>query len=566
MSGATDARLPLSQHVDCSANNHSAIGGRLRAVVSNIRDLFRSDSRSFQRQASGERPYSAWNEIAFFFAKGVPLGCAAILNWGIPPLVAMLFAGHTPKSSQLQASLGYGRVWYNCTVQMPLLGMMAYLGTVIPGCIGARRKDRIPCYVLRSLTLTFLVMCPMWTLQFFSGTIMHWLGVPLDNSLDIERYCSLMVLTSMANTFGSHLESVFVSMGYARCAMFNSLLTGLGLDVTCSYLFIYRWQWGVEGAAFAQMAVRLGRLLIWIACMFYFGLTRTIIIPPQNHEPLLSKTETKIFLNLAIPQLLSNFAGWFVFELQVMGLANIENITQDALAAGAIWVQFESALASAQAGWIQSCAIRSLTLLGRQDPGARKAFFIFNQLAALVVAVGNVLIYLIQDEFCGWVSNEAAVKKWFGHIVWVLFAHTQTRISALASQILYIPLKKGWLRIIITFVSFYVIAAPIAALFAFTNFVTVDIGYKMTACVGLTSIAQACMALFNIEYFRRLDWEEAGRVISSRAQSDKQPRLSEERANAPGAEATQAEHTRDADGSVALTDFRVSGSPPQASA
>ena len=47
-----------------------------------------------------------------------------------------------------------------------------------------------------------------------------------------------------------------------------------------------------------------------------------------------------------------------------MLLANIPGITQDQLAAGAIWVQCESTLAAVQTGWIQATVIRTLRLLG----------------------------------------------------------------------------------------------------------------------------------------------------------------------------------------------------------
>ena len=43
---------------------------------------------------------------------------------------------------------------------MPMLGMSNYVNTVIPGCIGAGRKDRIPNYLKRSVLLMALLMLP----------------------------------------------------------------------------------------------------------------------------------------------------------------------------------------------------------------------------------------------------------------------------------------------------------------------------------------------------------------------------------------------------------------------
>ena len=65
--------------------------------------------------------FSFWNEVSFFFRKGIPLGLSSILEWGVPPWVAMIFAGQTEDSVLLQASLGYGRVFYNTFLLMPML-------------------------------------------------------------------------------------------------------------------------------------------------------------------------------------------------------------------------------------------------------------------------------------------------------------------------------------------------------------------------------------------------------------------------------------------------------------
>eukprot|EP00931_Biecheleriopsis_adriatica_P095290 TRINITY_DN68924_c0_g1_i1.p1 TRINITY_DN68924_c0_g1~~TRINITY_DN68924_c0_g1_i1.p1 ORF type:complete len:528 (+),score=95.23 TRINITY_DN68924_c0_g1_i1:213-1586(+) len=441
----------------------------------------------------------------------------------------MIFAGHTPQSAQLQASLGYGRVWYNCTSLMPAVACQAYLISVVPGCIGAGRMDRLARYTHRSLLLSLCTMIPFFVLQFLSGSIMRSLGVPPTNADDVNLYCRWMVIATVVNMLGMHLEQVMVNLGYARSSTFTSFLSGLGVQVTCSYFFILRWDWGILGAALAQIAVQSSRFLIWSLLMLYFGLFRLMCIPPPGSESLLNVVEARIFFNQMIPQLLSNLAGWLIFELQMMALANISGISQDAVAAGAVWVQFESSLAAAQDGWLKTTSMRSLVLLGKQDPGAREAFGIFNKLAAGAVLACNVLLLLGEGFLCSLVSNDLAVQQWFHKIVWVLVIHTQTRISALNCLFLFIPLGMGHLRVITTFVCFYCIATPLVGVIAMTDMVTQDIALKMVACVGATSIAQFVQALYCCRFIHRLDWKEAGNIIKQRANTD--------RATAPAAQA-----------------------------
>jgi len=117
-------------------------------------------------------PYSFQNEIRFFFGKGIPLCLSSFLEWGAPPWFAMIMAGHTQNSESLQSALGYGRVFFNCTSLMILIGACNYFSTVIPGCIGAGRKDRIPHYLRRSLLLVTMMMSP-----FFCFTVIRWTSI-----------------------------------------------------------------------------------------------------------------------------------------------------------------------------------------------------------------------------------------------------------------------------------------------------------------------------------------------------------------------------------------------------
>ena len=121
------------------------------------------------------------------------------------------------------------------------------------------------------------------------------------------------------------VEAVFITSGYARSASFNSLLTGLGVDVLCNYVFVYRWRWGVRGAALAWSAVRpsrphpspnpssdpdpnpspepnqvrASRLLVWAGLAAWFRLFRPFFVP-RTREPLLCRKEVRPTLSLAL--------------------------------------------------------------------------------------------------------------------------------------------------------------------------------------------------------------------------------------------------------------------------
>jgi Na+-driven multidrug efflux pump len=445
---------------------------------------------SHMEEDSEELPYSVENEVKCFFRKGVPLGLAATLEWGAPPWAAMVFAGHTDDSRKLQSALGYARVFYNCTVLMVMVGLgYGYMTAVISGCVGANRSDRIPIYLRRSLLFTAALMLPSFVLQFFAGSILARLGVPPDICADVQLYCRWMVITASMLLVELHIEIIFVNLGYARSAMLNSLLTGLGVDVVCTYLFIYRWRMGMLGAALAQLAVKGLRLVIWAVLALYFGLVKTICVA-RTAEPLASKAEIAIYTRLALPAVVSNFAGWFIFELQILGMANIAGITPPALAAGAIWVQCESTLASIQSGWLSVISMRTLKLLSRHDRGAWKSYALLIVLSNAVVALLNIPLLVWHSSLSHVVSTDPDVSGWLDAILWVLLVHAQTRVSSISASMLFIPVGRAWIGVLLSFGAFYLVAAPIAALVALTDFLTKSVHEKLVACVGMTTIAQ----------------------------------------------------------------------------
>jgi Na+-driven multidrug efflux pump len=92
-------------------------------------------------------------------------------------MFAMVMAGQTENSEDLQASMGYGRLFYNCTTLMIMFGFcFGYFSNVVPGAVGAGRAARIPSYFVRSVCWTLLFMIPAFLLQFAAHPILYSLG------------------------------------------------------------------------------------------------------------------------------------------------------------------------------------------------------------------------------------------------------------------------------------------------------------------------------------------------------------------------------------------------------
>ena len=89
-------------------------------------------------------------------------------------------------------------------------------------------------------------------------------GIEATIAEQVGVYCRLMLITSWLFLLDIHVETLFINLGYAKLTTINSFVTGFGVDITCSYLFIYRLNMGLKGAALTQIAVKSSRVLMWV--------------------------------------------------------------------------------------------------------------------------------------------------------------------------------------------------------------------------------------------------------------------------------------------------------------
>merc|ERR1719440_2060136 len=136
---------------------------------------------------------------------------------------------------------------------MLFVSCQAYFANAVPGCIGAKRLDRLPRYLQRSVLLSSSFLLPSLVLQFFSVPIMRATGVPGDVAEAVGGFTRVMVAFGCLQILDNHMYVFFANMGYVKCVSCTSLFTGLGVHMSCTYLFLFVFQWGARGAALVQV-------------------------------------------------------------------------------------------------------------------------------------------------------------------------------------------------------------------------------------------------------------------------------------------------------------------------
>ena len=74
-------------------------------------------------------------------------------------------------------------------------------------------------------------------------------------------------------------------------------------------------------------------------------------------------------------------------------------------------------MAAIQTGWLSVTRMRTLQLMGMEDPNAWKSYAVLCTLSFLFVAVTNIPLALFPVQLGNVVSNEPDVREWFDRIV-----------------------------------------------------------------------------------------------------------------------------------------------------
>uniref|UniRef100_A0A7S2DNA8 Uncharacterized protein n=1 Tax=Haptolina brevifila TaxID=156173 RepID=A0A7S2DNA8_9EUKA len=117
-------------------------------------------------------------------------------------------------------------------------------------------------------------------------------------------------------------------------------------------------------------------------------------------------------------------------------------------------------------------------------------------------------------------SDDTTVAHNFRQLILVLVVHSQSRIVDLTCASVLVPMGKPRMRVGIAVFSFWLVATPIASVGALTNAFTTSVLVKVQLCVACTSIGQVLNALCYGGYLLRLDWSDAARLITARANTD----------------------------------------------
>lgn len=208
---------------------------------------------------------------------------AAILRLALPSMFAMLVQviyGLT--DTFFIGRMGDANMVAAIALAMPFAMLIQALGNIfaiggasyISRQLGAKNYDEAKRTTATVFYLSMLSGIITTVAVFFlMKPVLTLLGTSPATRGYTQAYLSILTLFSFVQILQVVLAGLIRSEGATRQAM-NGIFIGTGLNIVLDYLFILRWGWGVEGAAWATLA---GNACGVVYYLFYFKSKRSLL-------------------------------------------------------------------------------------------------------------------------------------------------------------------------------------------------------------------------------------------------------------------------------------------------
>ena len=481
----------------------------------------KSSCKPFFTNGSFQFAKSALDECKIILSMVFPIAIASTVRM-LPQAISFSFVGHLSDSTQLLAGTGLARIYTNVTATSFALGMTTGLQTLIAQAIGNKNELQKPyliaLYIQQCICVSFIVLVPLTILQFYSGSIMRFIGQPPDLCIIVNNYCRSLIpylwLTNILMIF----NRVGNALHFSSEIMIIYLIGAL-TNLLCNYLFIDYLQY--SSYLFTAISLDISQLIcaFSIICLLCYKGHYYIFKPLALRQILRWRDGIWTYLKLTFPALIQIASCWWITELIVLFTGFITTETSIALSAVSIATMINSFMKSITIGVSTPITIRVGKYIGAGSihyaKQAAKIGFLYIDIFVLVIMMAFIyfmkrifpLIWTEQKDVIDLVSKMLCAVAIF-QIPFNIFFYIGSIYRGLGLQ-----------RIVafILFVFQYLIGIPLNLTFLFY------FGFRKDLIMG--SLGIWCMIIFAyslatvtliIHFFCFVDWRKALKTSQSR--------------------------------------------------
>lgn len=227
---------------------------------------------------------------------------------------------------ELAAAVGFAGTLLFFLVAVSI-GLQIAMGALVARSIGARRRDLAGSYCTSSLLFNTLVAALIAGVAwFYVGDLLAALGAKGITLAYATAYANILLPSMPLMVFGMSAAAGVRAVGDARRSMWATL-AGSAVNAVLDPIFIFAFDWGLEGAAMASVVSRVATLAVaWHALFHVHHL-------PERVDVAAFIRDLKAILRLATPAVLTNLATPIGASFVLMSMAQFGD---DAVAGAAI--------------------------------------------------------------------------------------------------------------------------------------------------------------------------------------------------------------------------------------
>ena len=489
----------LSDHLSGKDNNTP----ELELLLPPEAPATRAEPATPDKGNGGEAQWSLAQDLYEIMEIALPTALGNLSEF-LPITFAMTMVGQMRgggEGLELDA-LAMANSYFNMTGLALQYGLNSALRTLCPQAVGSGRSRQLSgIYVQRAAILATVALVPSVVLAFNAASVLGALGQPPAVAVLAQAYV-VRVLPALAGiAFMTVLQRVLQAEGHILANFYICFVVFLCAPAI-QYAAINVLGWGLEGAAIAFSAYNCLYLMLMVPYMLCADMGHVFI--PRSEA--LSASGMYSHLALALPGLACQLLEWASMEL-ISIVAGTRPSAGVLIGAMGMMLNLEAIFAMCWVGFMVAVSIKVGHHIGAGEAHRAKRFSILGTgvACALALAVAGGL-YAARGPIVGLYTAHAGIAALSRSLVWA--CGLLITANALNCTIQGVLTGAGLQRYTATcnLLSWYVVAAPVAAGAIWGLNLDVDAGVVLLLCATL---AQLTAFLAQVFLLVRHDWERS---------------------------------------------------------
>ncbi|KAF3116379.1 hypothetical protein TWF594_003235 [Orbilia oligospora] len=433
---------------------------------------------------------SVAGESIILLKNAVPVILAYVLQASIQAISVLVVGRLSPAALSVSA---FCYMFATCTALMVALGGTTALDTLASSSFtGSKNKTDLGILLQRAIVVLGALYVPLATLWWFTGPFFELLGQEDYIVRDGPMFLRWLIPGGLGYVYFECLKKYLQAQGIMKAGTYVVMIT-TPLNIFLQYLFIYTFDFGVNGAAMATS------ITYWLSFFLLCLYSKYI----EGYESWGGWTtaclkNTTTFLRLAILGTVMVGTEYWAFEIVAIIAGRLGQIP---LAAQAVVMTTDGVLSTIPFGIGIAASVRVGNLLGAGD--ARGASRAANVAAGLALGMGVIVLIVllaVKDFYANLFNDDEEVVKLTAEVMpWVALFQIADGLNGSCGGSLR-GMGRQHVGASVNIVTYYFVALPVGIWLAYDGWGLV--GLWIGQCLALYGIGICEWALV---YFS--DWD-----------------------------------------------------------